>query len=182
MKKISNLVMKNNLTPPVIDMLKTNIAYYFLCPFAHGNVHEYVGQTATKLERRLRYHTYSGSIKEHLENQHNTKITLPLLKDNTTIIDKAENAKRLDIIEAINIIKLKPRLNKQIDNFNNILKLYKTNNNINYQTRRNTSTVDETYILPTPALRHSTSPSINTRINSLLVGIRGEAHLNSTSQ
>ena len=134
------------------------------------NMHKYVSQTSTKLERRLRYHTYYRSIKEHLENQHNKKITLQLLKDITTIIDKVENAKRLNIIEAINIIKLKPKLNKQIDHFNNTLKLYKPNNNISYQTLH---TVSEPSITPTPVLRHSTSPSIHKRINSLLVGLGG---------
>ena len=48
--------------------------------------------------------------------------TLKLLKANTTIIDKAETARILKIVETINIIKLKPKLNKQIDNWT-ILKL-----------------------------------------------------------
>ena len=66
--KTCNLVIKNNLSPPVPQHLKTNVVYSFKCPFAHSNVYdyEYIGMTSVKLQNRLQNHTYSGSIKDHI--------------------------------------------------------------------------------------------------------------------
>ena len=134
----------------------------------HECVHEYIGQTATRLERRLWYHTYARSIKDHYQQEHNTNITLKILKDHTKIIEKAECSKRLNIIECISILRLKPKLNKQIDNFNNILKLYKSNQPT-YHINNNVIADP----LPPPTLRHSTSPIVQQRILSLLPNVVG---------
>ena len=128
----------------------------------HTNVHEHIGQTATRLERRLQYHTYSGSIKEHLLATTNINITLKIMKDHTWIIEKAECSKRLNILECINILRFKHKLIKHINNFNIILKLFKSNQP-KYQINNNVIADP----LPPLILKHSTSPIVYQRILSL---------------
>ena len=48
---------------------------------------------------RLRYHMYSGSIKEHYQQQHDENITLKTLIDNIKIIEKEDCSKRLNILQ-----------------------------------------------------------------------------------
>ena len=60
---------------------------------------------------------------------HNSKPTRDQLTENTTIITRATDRFRLAIKEALYITKLGPLINKQYDNFTNILKLYNHRNN-----------------------------------------------------
>ena len=77
-------------------------------------------------------HKYKGGIKQHLLDQHETKITLNLLEENTKIIDKEIDRKHLYIHESLIINKLKPAINTQSNNFSSILQLH-CNNQSNFQ-------------------------------------------------
>ena len=121
--KCSNLVMRNNLTTKPNTLQQTNVVYSFLCPFPHCKADEYIGLTQTTLSRRLTMHAQAGSIFQHFRNKHNMKPTRKQLVENTTIITKAESRYKLAIKEALLILKRNPTINKQFDNFTNILKL-----------------------------------------------------------
>ena len=187
--------MKNNLSPPLPQHLKTNIVYSFKCPFAHGIVqeYEYIGLTSVSLQKRIQNHTYNGSIKLHFLQSHNIVPTKNQILDNTTILTHAEDRYRLSIKEALLILQNSPLINKQFDNFTNILKLHKSRNNHNYNnnnhsdntTNRNNPTDDVNLQAspPTslsisnlsqlnetsqsPILRHRASPQIINHINQL---------------
>ena len=193
--KTCNLVMKNNLSPPLPQHLKTNVVYSFKCPFAHGNVqeYEYIGLTSVSLQKRIQQHTYKGSIKLHYLQDHNIVPSKTQLIDNTTILTHAEDRYRLSIKEALLILKNSPLINKQFDNFTNILKLHKSRNNHpihNNNHSDNTTNIDNSTIhvnsqsSPTisspipilsqpneisqsPMLRHPASPQIIHHINQL---------------
>ena len=200
--KTSNLVMKNNLSPPVPQHLKTNVVYSFKCPFAHSNVHEceYIGLTSNSLQHRLQNHTYRGSIKEHILHEHNISVTKSLLIENTSILTYAEIRFKLSIKEALLILQKSPIINKQYDNFNNILKLYKSrnipihdNNTYHNNNASSTNAPDEPINSPSfpqhhdntqsPRLRHEASPQIVHQINELFSNIHSSpSHISSQSR
>ena len=44
-RKASNLVMRNNSSPPIAPLSQTGLIYEFKCPFPHGQVETYIGLT-----------------------------------------------------------------------------------------------------------------------------------------
>ena len=94
----------------------------------HSQAVEYVGLTQTTLSRRLTYHGQEGGIFSHFEKCHNSKPTREQLTGNTVVIGRAPDRNRLAIKEALHILNLNPSINKQYDNFANVLKLYKQRN------------------------------------------------------
>ena len=192
--KTCNLVIKNNLSPPVPQNLKTNVVYSFKCPFAHSNVYdyEYIGMTSVKLQNRLQNHTYSGSIKDHILHEHNSSVTKTQLLENTSILTHAENRYKLSIKEALLILEKAPIINRQHENLCNILKLHRSrnissNNNSNNNALPSNNDVthpsvsvspaDDSPNLPllsqlpdniqSPRLRHQASPQIIRQINAI---------------
>ena len=175
--------MRNNLSPPTPNIQKTNVIYRFKCPLPHGDAVEYIGLTSTTVEKRLGSHLQRGSILEHLKECHNIKPTKQQLSDNTTILDHAPDRYRLFIKEALHIIKHNPSINKQYDNFTNVLKLYTHRNCIDrrpsliYPTtpiRSQLSPPSQNSLIidNSPILRHNVSPQIIGRINNLVNGER----------
>ena len=134
--KTSNLVMKNNLTKNPSPLCRTNVIYEFVCPMPHCKAEKYIGMTQTTVSRRLTYHGQSGSIHNHFTSTHNCEPTRDILVNNTNIIASAENRYKLAIKEALLIRERNPTINKQYDNFVNILKL---------NTHRNFSTTTPTF-------------------------------------
>ena len=69
--KTSNLVIRNNSSPLIRVLQKTNVIYKFKCPLGdcisnHNNI--YVGLTSTTLSRRLTIHlSDTSSIAQHLK-------------------------------------------------------------------------------------------------------------------
>ena len=69
--KTSNLVIKNNSSPLIGVLEKTNVIYQFKCPFGDcisddNNI--YVGLTSTTLSRRLTMYLFdTSSIIQHLK-------------------------------------------------------------------------------------------------------------------
>ena len=201
-KKTHNLIMKNNSAPPPPIAQRTNVVYNFNCPLPHGEAVNYIGLTTTTLYNRMSRHVQSGSIKRHFEESHHTKPTRSQILDNTTILSFAENKQKLYIKEALHILQENPKINRQYDNFTNILKLYKsrnptTNNRIQYnqpslQTnpsqhlaqdptiahQASPRTNPSQHLAQDPAIAHQASPQITLRINQLIANSRGTPSVN----
>ena len=174
--------MKNNLSLRVEDLKKTNVVYNFKCPMPHGQVAEYIGMTQNCLSRRLTLHLQQGSILEHFRQQHNIKLTRKIIVENTKIIEQSSNRKMLEIKEALLILKNKPTINKQFDNFTNILKLNTNKNQTmtvprsRLTTAQNESEInfnDDSIIHTSTQLTKDDTwqPELNVRINKLLEGL-----------
>ena len=121
--KTFNLVMRNNTSTNPSPLCQTNVIYEFVCPLPHCKAEKYIGMTQTTVSRRLSYHAQSGSIFKHFTNTHSCKPTRDLLVNNVNIIASAETRYKLSIKEALLIREKSPTINKQYDNFVNILKL-----------------------------------------------------------
>ena len=93
---------------------------------SHRQATGYVGFTQTTLSQRLVSHRQNGSIHDHFKEFHNIKPTRDHLTGNTKIIARAKDRKRLAIREALLILDEKPIINKQYDNFSNVLKLHQS--------------------------------------------------------
>ena len=122
---VTNLVMKNNSSPPLPPLKQTNLIYEYTCPIGDCELqkHSYIGMTTTTLSRRLTMHLASGAPKLHSQDDHQTTLTREMLVNNTKIIDKQTDFSRLKILEALLIMKHKPILNGQNTGTDRILKL-----------------------------------------------------------
>ena len=114
--KTSNLVIKNNSTPSIGVLQKTNVIYQFKCPLgdciSDNNI--YVGLTSTTLSRRLTMHlSDTSSIAQHLK-KHSCPTTelRKILTDNTTILEHQNNKQKLQILEALHIRNTQSALNR----------------------------------------------------------------------
>ena len=111
------------------------------------------------------------------------------LLDNTKILSHADNRHKLFIKEALLISSHAPKINRQYDNFTNVLKLYKPrHSNINNITTSNV--ISDVNIPSLPNLRntlspnhthHPTSPQISQRINQLLSNHRNSSSTQPTT-
>ena len=136
-------------------------------------------------------HAQSGSIRSHFEDCHQIKPTRAQILENIEVIARADNRQRLYIKEAIHILQSAPNINKQYDNFTNVLKLYKSRNVPSNQSSTNNTTTNPpvnqlspTQISinnhnivqspPSSVSRHSISPHISQRISQLLTNSRAE--------
>ncbi|MEL6606446.1 MAG: hypothetical protein AAFP20_24915, partial [Cyanobacteria bacterium J06614_10] len=137
----------NSLSPTKLQ--QTNVVYKFSCPLPHSQAVEYVGFTQTSLSRRLTCHAQNGSILEHFTSDHHRRPTRDELTENTQIIDKSNTRQTLAIKEALIILQLGPVINKQFDNFSNILKLF---NYRNMSNNANTSQASLSYTNEAPNL------------------------------
>ena len=130
--KTRNLVMKNNLTPKVRDLAKTNLIYDFRCDVdecAHQinrSEGQYSGLTTCTLSRRLTLHLQNGAIKQHFLDVHGRKITRKEIVDMTKARYYQSDFQRLEILEALIILFEDPLINRQDTGKKKILKLYGT--------------------------------------------------------
>ena len=138
--KTSNLVMKNNLAPPMKHLQQTNVVYEFTCPMSHSQVTQYIGFTQTTLSQRLTSHAQNGSILNHFQQEHHIKPTREQLTENTKILSKSNDRLRLAIKESFFILDSKPEINKQFDNFTNVLKLHNPRSQHNRKQQTKTKT------------------------------------------
>ena len=115
--KTSNLVIKNNSSPSIGFLQKTNIIYQFKWPLGDcifGNNNIYVGLTSTTLSRRLTIHlSDTSSIAQHLK-KHSCPTTelRKIFTENTTILEHQNNKQKLHILEALHIRNIQPKLNR----------------------------------------------------------------------
>ena len=104
--KTSNLVIRNNSSPSIEVLQKTNVIYKFKCPLGDrisDNNNIYVGLTSTTLSRRLTMHlSDTSSIAQHLKKHSCPTAQLrKILTDNTTILEHQNNKQKLQILEAL---------------------------------------------------------------------------------
>ena len=79
-------------------------------------IHSYIGMTTTRLSKRLSVHLQEGNFFQHYR-QHHGVLQRPALLENTTIIDRDQDRRRLHLREALHIMKLKPTLNVTQETF-----------------------------------------------------------------
>lgn len=113
--KTFSMIMKNNLNQENSPLKRSNVIYMYTCP--HGDCklrnNTYIGMTTTSLSRRLTMHLQAGTPKTHTLQEHQIVLSREMLVENTSIIDRAPDSRRLQILEALHIQDLKPGLNVQ---------------------------------------------------------------------
>ena len=129
--KTRDLIMKNNLSPKVRELARTNLIYDFQCTIdecAHLNRSEvtYSGLTTCTKSRRLTYHLQNGAIKNHALHKHGRKITRKEIEEMTKTRCYQNDIRRLQILEALIIHFEDPVINRQDTGKKKILKLYGT--------------------------------------------------------
>lgn len=143
-RKTRDLVMKNNLTPKLRDLARTNLIYQFRCSIdecAHRNRSEvsYTGLTTCTLSRRLSGHLQKGAILEHALQTHERKITRKEIVDMTKARYYQSNYRRLETLEALIILQEDPVINRQDTGRTKVLKLFGTGQRTFYETNSNSS-------------------------------------------
>ena len=118
--------MKNDQSPPLDDLQRTNLVYEFKCKQGdceHLNI-SYIGVTRTTLSRRLTMHKSSGAPKDHYNNKHNAGLSREALVNSTKIIRQENDPVRLMIFEALLIHIKRPSINQQSTGASRTLKLH----------------------------------------------------------
>ena len=131
--KTSSLIMKNDINHAIKTPLKMDhVVYKYTCPYGDCKLRNnmYIGMTTTSLSRRLTMHLQNGTPKEHTLQEHNINLTRKILEENTEIINKTTDFRRLIILEALHIQNLKPGLNLQNGTFTLPLPTTKNSYNI----------------------------------------------------
>ncbi|XP_069185010.1 uncharacterized protein [Procambarus clarkii] len=115
-RKTASILMRNSPDTKQNALKETNVVYAFKCPLGDCKLQktQYIGKTTTSLSRRLTMHKQQGSIKEHIISSHNQTIAREILVNNTEIIDRYSNSRRLDVCEALHIKKSTPAINSQL--------------------------------------------------------------------
>ena len=89
------LVIRNNSSPSIGVLQKTNVIYQFKCPLGDcisDNNNIYIGLTSTTLSRRLTMHlSNTTSIAQHLKKHSFPTELRKILTDNTTILEHQNN-------------------------------------------------------------------------------------------
>ena len=114
-RRTSNLIMKNSCIPKPTELQEVNLVYQYTCKIggcSHLNS-RYIGVTTTTLSRRLTYHLQDGAITRHTACTHNTRLTRQEIVNNTEIIYRENDKKRLRMAEAVLIHQLRPTINIQ---------------------------------------------------------------------
>ena len=123
--------MKNNLSPKLRELSRTNLIYDFHCQTGecfHLPRQEvrYSGLTTCTLSRRLSFHLQKGAIRQHYESVHNRNVTRSEIVEMTKARYYERDVRRLGILEALIIRFEEPELNKQDTGTVRLLKLYGT--------------------------------------------------------
>ena len=125
-RKVSNLLMKNNVNASHEMLQMSNVVYKIKCPV--GNCESpnpyYIGYTECTIAKRLTFHAQDGSPKQHCATKHNIVVSRDKLIENTSIVITLPDVSRLKIYEALTILSTNPSLNRQHEIFNNVLKLH----------------------------------------------------------
>ena len=123
--------MKNNMSPKLRDLARTNLIYDFTCKTGEC-IHlpqqqvRYSGLTTCTLSRRLSFHLQKGAIRTHYEQCHGRNITREEIVDMTKARYYERDFRRLEILEALIIRCEDPEINKQDTGKCRVLKLYGT--------------------------------------------------------
>ena len=97
---------------------QTNVVYHYNCTLGDCALlprSAYIGQTTTSLSRRITMHLQQGGPRMHTWQEHNEQLTRKLMTENTKIIARASDVRRLVALEAIYIRELDPSINTQVN-------------------------------------------------------------------
>ena len=128
--KTRHLIMKNNLTPKIRDLARTNLIYDFNCNIDEcarqpiRSEKQYSGLTTCTLSRRLTLHLQKGAIRLHCEEVHGRKPTRKEIEEMTKARYYENDVQRLETLEALIIRFEEPVINRQDTGKKKILKLY----------------------------------------------------------
>ena len=114
----SKLVMTNNMSRDASDLKATNVVYEFQCPIgdcARRNNSSYISHTTTTFSRRMTMHLQNGAPERHVRFDHGTTLTRSMIVENTRIIARCPNRRRLATLEAVYIRDKDPAINRQMD-------------------------------------------------------------------
>ena len=114
--KSSNLIMRNKEKESKLK--ETNVVYKYQCKTGDCKLRNtacYIGHTRNTLSRRLTTHLHTSGIAEHSRNVHGTEITRAELVENTSIIQRERNPRRLRILEAAYIQEYSPIMCDQLE-------------------------------------------------------------------
>ncbi|MPC94981.1 hypothetical protein E2C01_090173 [Portunus trituberculatus] len=93
--KTLQLLIRNNDKPKPRHLQQSHIIYEHTCAIEDCGPQKYIGITRTTLSRRLTCHLQNGAIKQHYTTKHKTEVTRNTLEENTKIIDKESDPRRL---------------------------------------------------------------------------------------
>ena len=113
-----SLVMKNNLSCDRSPLKQSNVIYQYTCKLGDCALRSncnYIGLTTTSLSRRITMHLQSGGPKTHTITHHDMTLTRQQMVDNTSIIDRCNDIRRLRILEAVHIRDKDPIINTQVN-------------------------------------------------------------------
>ena len=114
--RVSSLIMNNNMSKESSKLKATNVIYEFKCPFgecAHQTNSSYIGHTTTTLSRRITMHLQDGAPKQHVRAKHHETLTRSTMVENTNILVKNSNRRKLKVLEAVYIRDKDPLINRQ---------------------------------------------------------------------
>ena len=112
-KKTSQLLIKNNTTKKKTPLQEDHVIYKHACKIEDCGPQTYIGMTRTTLSRRLTCHLQNGTIKNHYNTSHKTTTTRKHLEENTTIIDRERDPRRLLFLESLYIAQDRPAMSLQ---------------------------------------------------------------------
>ena len=113
-----SLLMNNNPTRDKTMLKQSNVIYSYKCPLGDCALRQsckYIGVTTTSLSRRITMHLQNGGPKTHTERTHDQRLTRKQLVENTTILDRTQNYRKLQVLEAICIRDHDPTINRQVN-------------------------------------------------------------------
>ena len=120
-KKLRNLIIRNNPNKPTEDF---NVVYKYECnerSCKETNAF-YIGMTTVTIKERFKQH---ASIKKHYATTHNRNITGSEMIRNVSVLAREREKKDLLILEALLIKDHNPPINRQCEDFNRVLKVFR---------------------------------------------------------
>ena len=115
-RKTSQLLLRNRPADYKTPLQEDHVIYQHTCNSKECGPCSYIGMTRTTLSRRLTCHLSSGAIKQHYSGRNHNQITRQNLVENTVILDRENDPRRLFFLEAIYINIMQPSINIQTEN------------------------------------------------------------------
>ena len=124
-RRLSNLFIRNRSHYNDEFHLSHHVVYKYTCEKEGCNSLSYIGYTTCSLGERFKMHTSTGSICKHLREKHQAqRIPKTELLENTKILVRYPDKRRLIIAEALLIKTERPALNSQDEGSTRVLKIF----------------------------------------------------------
>ena len=113
----SSLLIRNNLYSNKDKLATPDVVYKYSCNTGDcaPQAVDYVGYTTCTLSRRLTNHLQAGAIKQHHLQHHGTPLTREDLVNNTNILTRCKDHRKLAILESVFIKSTHPKINIQMN-------------------------------------------------------------------